>query len=296
VDFKLYKDVQEFNNDIYSQLMRDEAANIMFLGDLAVGLAVKECAKQGWKDTSKWYMATVKDSGNCVLAALMVPGDKLQLCAFEDFTNNTAQAVELLVKELINTDISVEGVYTQAVLGLAFAEAYADFTKIKYEVKEERSYLLNAINQSTQTRGAFRLAEKKDLSFIPYWREDFFAAHKTSGQNISEDLSGYEGMIDAENLYMLEVDGVAVSMGRIDQRAENVCGLGLIYTPPYFRNKGYGTAITAHISKICLDEGYICTLTADLSNPVSNSIYQKMGYRPLCDMVSITFENIVNKL
>jgi len=39
-----------------------------------------------------------------------------------------------------------------------------------------------------------------------------------------------------------------------------------------------------------LDNGKeFCSLYTDLSNPVSNSIYQKIGYHPVEDVIDIVF-------
>ena len=61
--------------------------------------------------------------------------------------------------------------------------------------------------------------------------------------------------------------------------------IGPVYTPPEQRGHGYASACTATLSQMMLDSGYrYCFLFTDLSNPTSNSIYQKIGYRPVIDI------------
>jgi len=68
--------------------------------------------------------------------------------------------------------------------------------------------------------------------------------------------------------------------------------IGFVYTPPSERRKGYASAVVARLSQRILDEGKLfCTLYTDLSNPTSNSIYQKVGYRAVADVVDIEFED-----
>ena len=63
-----------------------------------------------------------------------------------------------------------------------------------------------------------------------------------------------------------------------------------VYTPPTFRRQGYATSCVASLSHRLLDEGYqYCTLYTDLSNPTSNSVYQKIGYRPVRASAMIGF-------
>ncbi len=67
--------------------------------------------------------------------------------------------------------------------------------------------------------------------------------------------------------------------------------LTAIMTPPYFRNKGYAGSCVAQLSQRILDEGYrYVSLFTDLANPTSNSIYQKIGYQPVCDYEQISFQ------
>jgi predicted GNAT family acetyltransferase len=57
--------------------------------------------------------------------------------------------------------------------------------------------------------------------------------------------------------------------------------IGLVYTPPEFRGRGYGTAITGSIAQLLLADGQAwVSLFADNSNPGSNRIYQRLGFRP----------------
>jgi predicted GNAT family acetyltransferase len=56
------------------------------------------------------------------------------------------------------------------------------------------------------------------------------------------------------------------------------------------RNRGFGSAVTAAASRWALDAGAEhVVLFTDLSNPVSNVIYPRIGYRPVFDAVEFTF-------
>ena len=55
-------------------------------------------------------------------------------------------------------------------------------------------------------------------------------------------------------------------------------------------NPPYGCCV-AELSRNILQSGKeFCTLYTDLANPTSNSIYMKIGYKPVCDSVEYTFE------
>jgi predicted GNAT family acetyltransferase len=80
-------------------------------------------------------------------------------------------------------------------------------------------------------------------------------------------------------------------MAGYTREMQSVIGVAFVYTPPYERRKGYASSIVAQISQLALDKGFTkCALYTDLANPTSNNIYQKIGYRPICDSLQIKFE------
>jgi predicted GNAT family acetyltransferase len=60
-----------------------------------------------------------------------------------------------------------------------------------------------------------------------------------------------------------------------------------VYTPAEHRARGYGSAVTAAATQDVLDDRAIPVLFTDLANPTSNAIYQRLGYRPVGDYVSV---------
>jgi len=66
--------------------------------------------------------------------------------------------------------------------------------------------------------------------------------------------------------------------------------VNLVYTPPSNRSQGYATSLVSALSSRLLESGYrCCTLFTDLSNPVSNGIYRKIGYEYAGDFTEMVF-------
>jgi len=276
LSFILYDNIAAFNNDVRELLCEDETKNMVFLGNLSVGLSDEN--HTGWRDSSKWVMASVKRESRVVIAALMLPEDRLQLCTSDDIS---ADDFVWLVAGFKDAKIAIPGVSAEHSL----AEMYANSNGAKYSiVKRGRTYRLEHFSREIDTSSRIRLAENKDLSFLPFWWVGFFESAE-----VSDNFEAYARLIREKTLYILENEGIPVSMARIDQRLNHVCGLGMIYTPPYFRNKGYATKITASLTKLCLDNDYVAALSTDLANHTSNYIYQKIGYRAFCDTLEIDF-------
>ena len=54
-----------------------------------------------------------------------------------------------------------------------------------------------------------------------------------------------------------------------------------VYTPPEFRGRGYGTAITGALAEMLLRGGQSwVALFADNANPISTGIYRRLGFTP----------------
>ena len=129
------------------------------------------------------------------------------------------------------------------------------------------------------------------MSFLPYWLEGFNCECFGSTPSVQSDPELYRNVINRKRLYVLEDKGTPVSMANKNREMRSVCGVAGVYTPPYFRGKGYASSCVAGVSRLILERGFAkCVLYTDLANPTSNSIYQKIGYVPICDSLEIKFE------
>jgi uncharacterized protein len=85
--------------------------------------------------------------------------------------------------------------------------------------------------------------------------------------------------------------GMPRSMAAVVRRTPRGSGIAALYTPPEHRGRGYATALVATLSRGDMERGSaFCFLHTDLANPTSNRIYQRIGYRPVCDVVDLVFE------
>lgn len=290
MQFNLYKDIKLFYQDTYDVLMRHEAQNLVPLGNIIIGNTGKD--KTDWRDPANWFMATVSDNTGIRLTAIMTPPHNLTLYTTDNQNNN--EVLTCLINGISGTGFSIEGVMTENVLAENFARAYTEFKGIKYNIsRRQRIYELLEVNSDISSVGNLRLAQESDMSFFPYWLEGFNSDSFGSTLSVHSDPEQYLYHISTGKLYILEDNGTPVSMAKITREMQTVSGISAVYTPPYFRNKGYATSCVAALSRLVLERGFSkCVLYTDLANPTSNSIYQKIGYKPICDASEIKFERI----
>lgn len=288
MQFKLYTDVHEFYKDTYDVLMRHEAQNLIPLGNIIMGHEGTD--KTDWRDPANWLMATVSDDKGIQLTAIMTPPHNITLYATDNIIN--PEVVSCLIDGL--KDREIPGVTTEKSLAEVFAKEYTLSKGITFKtVMNQRIYELTAVNPDIQKPGTVRLLDKKDISFFPYWAEAFYAAgtYGKTEMTIPQEAAPYLYRIESKKLYILEDNGIPVSMAGFTRVIQTAIGVAFVYTPPYERRKGYATSIVAQISQLALDKGFTkCVLYTDLANPTSNSIYQKIGYTPVCDSLQLQFE------
>jgi hypothetical protein len=288
-----YRDVKVFHRDVFNILLRHEAQNIISLGNVIIGNKGED--KFGWRDPAHWFMATVSDAGGIVLTAVMTPPHNLTLYATDNANNEDALAC--LINAMINAGVPCPGVTAEKSLAKLFAETYRAKQNMGYEIRtRQRIYELTRVNPeclpnpSSHPSLSVRLTRESDMAFLPYWGEAFASECFGTPMVIASNAEAYHYIINRKNRCILEDGGVPVAMAGISRELVTVCAIGPVYTPPYFRRKGYAAACTAAVSQIGLDKGFKkCVLYTDLANPVSNGIYMKIGYAPICDSLDILF-------
>ena len=286
--FNQYKEIQNFYQDTYDVLMRHEAQNLIPLGNIILGNEGKD--KTDWRDPANWFMATVTSGAGVILTAVMTPPHNITLYETDNLVND--EALASLIKGIMETDYEIPGVMTEKVLAQRFAKAWSEARGAKHRVhKDMRIYELLKVNPDIPAIGTLRLVRESDMSFLPYWREGFNSDCFGDTPSVKADPESYRYLIENKMLYVLEDNGMAVSMALMNRAMNTVCGVGGVYTPPYFRGKGYASSCVAGVSRLILERGFTkCVLYTDLANPTSNSIYQKIGYKPICDSLEIKFE------
>jgi GNAT superfamily N-acetyltransferase len=172
----------------------------------------------------------------------------------------------------------------------AFAAAWSRATGAGWrEFRRSRLFQLGRLTPPyPPPPGGARVATAADRELLESWFDAFrreLADLGGPGPGLIEDRISHGG------LTLWEAGGAAVSLAGCSRPAEGVTRLGPVYTPPERRGRGYGGAVTAAVSQAALDAGaaYLVLFT-DLSNPTSNALYHRLGYRPVEDRVVLAFE------
>jgi uncharacterized protein len=232
------------------------------------------------------YLATVHDGPALLVAALMTPPRNLLL---HSEVEDDDMALERLIHDLRRHGWAPPGVNCRVPLAHRFVAHWQAVSGQGYELAMSmRVFELRQVVPPRRPPGQLRLATAADVDLVLAWFLAFAAEAMPHEQNFA-DRGGLLRGIGEGNFYLWD-DGGPVSMAVKGRRTAHGVSVGPVYTPPEVRGRGYATACVAALSQTILDEGWaFCTLFTDLANPTSNSIYQKIGYHPVCDFAEYRF-------
>lgn len=81
--------------------------------------------------------------------------------------------------------------------------------------------------------------------------------------------------------------GTPVHLTGANVPANGVTRIGPVYTPREHRGRGYASRAVAEVSARHLADGVRCCLFTDQANPVSNRVYEALGYERVVDMANL---------
>ena len=175
-----------------------------------------------------------------------------------------------------------------------FAEETARLSGGKVSVRmHTRLFELRRVRTPRPAPGALRVATEQDADLVVGWFGAFHAeadeqAGRSSGHE-TEALTGEDVLrrLRGGQLFVREVDGAPVHLTGRSDPSYGAVRLGPVYTPRPHRGRGYASATVAELSQRILDAGDRPCLFTDQANPVSNGVYEAVGYEPVVDMVNL---------
>jgi GNAT superfamily N-acetyltransferase len=228
------------------------------------------------------YLATIEDNARVSGCAWRTPPFKL------GFTQLPIESIPLLVSDVSAVYDSLPAVIGPEPEAIEFANCWSRQVGVEWAIgMRQRIYCLERVNFPARVAaGALRRAKMSDLSFLSEWGAGFA---RDAGVQHHDPLKYSERSIRQDSLYIWE-DQEPRSMASASGATPNGIRVGYVYTPPAFRNHGYATALVSSLSQLLLEAGQrFCFLYTDLANPVSNKIYEQIGYAAVGDVVDVSF-------
>ena len=255
--------------------------------------AVRDDAEGVVRPSRPWWFAAVRTGGEVVGVAMRTaPGPEYAIWVGRLPKDAAVQLAEAVVGRG-ETVRMVTGCQDPA---RTFAEQVAmSRSKLVRVGERTRLFELAELEAPVGVSGSLRPTTEDDLDVVHGWREVFLAAaEEQAGRPVMSrpamDVEDTRRRIRDHRLWVWEDGGQPVHLTGASPPSAGVARIAPVYTPKPFRGHGYAMAAVSAVSQLFLDHGARVCLFTDLANPVSNKIYQRIGYRPVVDMAQLIIE------
>jgi uncharacterized protein len=259
--------------------------------NLIFGVSLRLVEHPEWIDTPIYLAAALDERGKPGLAASISSPNNILLAVDPAISTQWLHSIlGELVQNLLASGWQVPGVLAESSLARQFSQVWAQAAGLSIqENMRERIYELREVTPPSHSpAGYLRPAGPADLDRVADWHLAF--TQEALGQgSLEESRKTVARRVAVGDIFLWE-DRQPVSMAFRARPTPHGCTVTGVYTPPDLRGHGYASACVAALSQRLLDSGKLfCNLFTDLANPTSNSIYQKIGYQPVCDFTEYCF-------
>lgn len=286
MEIEIYDRMDKFYSDSIKLLQKEEAINNLMIGNILEALKTK--------DIQGWTFGVVKNKEKVELIFLNRP--PFNLLMYSSTNNRTDELYEFLAKELSKRNIHLLGVNTGIDICQKFAKYYARYMNQNIKtIQKMRILKLDKLNDISLSDGKFRKATIEDLETLTIFLDEFYKEALEKQKTKIELRKECEYNLDST--YVVEKDGYIVAQAVEKRKLLNGKCISNVYTDRGQRGKGYARTCVYQLSRKLLEEGAkYCVLYTDDANPISNHVYEKIGYVKISDELNISFiDQIENK-
>lgn len=236
-----------------------------------------------------WFLASNSDTVHGV--AIYDPARKeLLLPRLEK------SVISLLVPHISNID-AVNGEKNTCI---EFATNYSQVNPLKFDIKQDLVlYVLDKQDFNPRISHG-RVSTNLTVDVIDQaveLRLAFEQQFKLPPRTYQQTRDQLQQMLEQKEAFAWvdKIDGkdtVVSIAGYRKNNSKNMYRIGFVYTLETARKKGYASSVVSHSVMQCFQEG--CNqvmLHADTMNPISNSVYQKLGFKQTQTAAQIEFKN-----
>lgn len=148
------------------------------------------------------------------------------------------------------------------------------------DLKENMSmflYSLDELSAVAPKKGNLIVPDESHQELLAEWIAGFVEDVKEIGGN-TNFLERAKNMIADKYLRILLENGKPVSMAGSTRSAGGVACLNYVYTPDELRGNGHAFNCVGLYCRELLNNHNACCLYAEEDNPISNHVYQKLGF------------------
>jgi predicted GNAT family acetyltransferase len=282
--WKRWDSAGEFLKQVEPSLSRREAENSLMLGAL-------QALASGAPRTQRMFFGAWQGKGSEPgLVALFF---RQNLVLSGDPGDSLETAVGQLAKRLAQDRFALPGVVGLPRVSEAFAKAWRQASgALEVARVNQALHELRALEEPRPAPGSARPVEIRDRELLVEWLDAFSRESLPHEErSLQEAEASAEEKIRTKSAWVwVDDQGTPVATANLARPTRRGVTVNAVYTPPAHRGRGYASNVVAAVTRDTLAQGKeFCVLYTDLANPVSNSIYARLGYRRVADALRIGF-------
>jgi ribosomal protein S18 acetylase RimI-like enzyme len=194
-----------------------------------------------------------------------------------------AELVSAIAAAIDEGDVALPGVFGPAGTASRFAELWAGLRNLPaVPTSEELLYEIRDLWFPDGVAGTLHRAAEADRELLLSWLPGFEAGAGWARSNPAAVF--VTRRLAAGDVWIWDDDG-PVSMAARTEAVAGVSRIQAVNTPPELRRRGYASAAVAALSASVLAQGLRCVLNANVNNVAANSVYQRLGYQAVTDVL-----------
>lgn len=274
-----YQDISEYFNKVENLLLKNES-----FYNLKLGL-VTAINNNTIETTNPLYLV-VSENHQTIGCALRSNLDRPLA-----ISKMSKEALEKLVSYLIDQKIILAGIIGEVETVESFKNLWISRQPFNYKlnlhlgVYETKTVV--DLDHSTELILGSTEHEKTIFNFVKGFCNECFTNTIHTDENIDKLCKRH---IENKSIFLLKNKlGEIISMAANTRGSTNGGTISLVFTPPEYRGQGLGSSVTAKVAKLILKDKQFANLFTDMTNPTSNSIYQKIGFKMIGENIHYDF-------
>ena len=278
--FIKYEKIEDFIKENFKLLLEKEWLNCLMVGNCLEGQKV---------GIEGWLLAKVEQNERTEL--VMLYRKPWKLIMYSPTENSSDELYKFAAEEVYKQDNNLLGVNAETEIANKFAKYYCEVAKKDFRLQKlmkilvlEKILLLKKKNEVI-----FRKATENDKQILIEYIKEFYK--EALGQEMPDEETNnkVESYLE-KGYYVLEKENKIVAQAVIGRELIKGKCISGVYTPKEERRKGYAYNLVYELSKQSLKEGAdYCVLYTDAENPISNYVYEKIGYIKRVECEEIEF-------
>lgn len=289
----VYENAARFLDALQPALLEREAVSQLLLAN-AIGAGERPCEPDCLFGTVKLEGEPVLAFCNCAPWNLIIHSVRAVDGKAPDGVarGKLMEASGELAAFLGEKDVPIKGINANAVISEGFLARYDTKGRTVRKCLSMDIMECRALKDIAQQKGIYRPAAKEDLDWI---LEGCMAFEKEAlgkradREELKENIINHQIGENRLRLFALP-DGTPVAMANRTRNLKHGFVINQVYTLPAYRGMGYAQTLIHKMCEEFFREGYgFATLFVDKTNPVSNRVYEKVGFEILEDNYDYRF-------